>query len=274
MSSDAFAIRLRDELNKHLTLSHPIFDELFAGGQNWPLLRLISLEGYQITRYFLRYIETLHFFCPLPKHKRRLLINLFEEETGHFSRTKNHVALMQDFIRAQGVSDAERDAHQPAVQTRELIDYRLNAVTGNGTYHIGAAAVMIASEGQSLETKAGQARHSLLGKVYNLPERDTVFFSVHQQEDVAHVREGIELVADLCVTEKMRQEALTAVGHTCRLFWNMYDSVAQQYWRMKGPVVSAPLSSGAGPGFCAALAYCAADTGLERCERGQSRMLD
>jgi pyrroloquinoline-quinone synthase len=233
MSTEAFAIRLRDELSQHLTLSHPIFNELFAGERNWPLLRMITLEGYQITRYFLQYIENLHFLCPLPKHKRRLLINMFEEETGHFSRTKNHVVLMQDFIRAQGISDEERDSHQPSAHTRELIDYRLRTVSSKDTYHIGAAAVMIASEGQSLETKAGEARHSLLGKVYNLSERDTLFFSVHQKEDVGHVREGIELVADLCVTEKMQQEALTAVGHTCKLFWNMYDSVARQYWRMK-----------------------------------------
>lgn len=233
MSADAFAIRLRNELNQHLTLSHPIFNELFLGERNWLLLKMITLEGYQITRYFLKYIENLHFLCPLEKHKRRLLINMFEEETGYLSRTKNHVALMQDFVRAQGISDEERDAHVPSPQTRELIEYRLNAVTGNGTYHIGAAAVMIASEGQSLETKAGQARHSLLGKVYNLSPQDTLFFSVHQQEDVGHVREGIELVADLCTTEKMQQEALFAVGHTCQLFWNMYDSVAQKYWRMK-----------------------------------------
>lgn len=232
MNRDTFAVRLREELEARLTLSHPIFEELFTGGRNWPLLKMITLEGYQITRYFLQYIESLHFFCPLPKHKQRLLVNMFEESTGHFSRTKNHVALMQDFIRAQGISDLERDAHQPSPQTRELIDYRLNAVRGKDTYHIGAAAVMIASEGQSLETRAGQARHSLLGKVYNLSEQDTLFFSVHQKEDVGHVREGIELVADLCGPEKLQQQALHAVGHTCDLFWNMYDSVAQKYWRM------------------------------------------
>lgn len=233
MEKEEFARKLRSTLEEQLTLDHPIFRELFTEEKNWALLKMISLEGYQITRYFLEYVENLFFRCPLPEHKRRLLFNLFEEETGRLSKTKNHVTLMQDFIRAQKISDEERDAYQPSPATLELIHYRLNACKGEETYHIGAAAVMIASEGQSLETKAGEARHSLLAKVYGLSEADTLFFSVHQKEDVAHVREGIALVADICTTEKMQQEALFAVSHTCKLFWGMYESVAQKYWALK-----------------------------------------
>ncbi|MEJ0034885.1 MAG: iron-containing redox enzyme family protein [Gammaproteobacteria bacterium] len=246
MDRPAFAIRLREELDAQLTLSHPIFTELFAPERNWVLLKTITLEGYQITRYFLTYIENLHFRCPLPKHKKRLLINMFEEETGRFSRTRNHVELMRDFIRAQGISDEERDAYEPSPQTRELIDYRLRAVIDPSTYHIGAAAVMIASEGQSLETRAGAARHKLLGKVYGLSDEDTLFFSVHQKEDVGHVREGIELVADLCTTETMQEEALFAVRHTCQLFWNMYDSAAQKYWRLRSQLTATTAAMPAG----------------------------
>ena len=233
MDKEAFAVKLREVLDEQLTLDHPIFRELFTEERNWELLRMISLEGYQITKFFLEYVENLFFRCPIPEHKRRLLYNLFEEETGKLSKTKNHVTLMENFVRAQGISDAERDAHRPSPATLDLIHYRLNAVKGEHTYHIGAAAVMIASEGQSLETRAGEARHSILGKVYGLTEEDTRFFSVHQKEDVGHVREGIALVADLCTTEEMQQQALDAVAHTCRLFWGMYESVAQKYWALK-----------------------------------------
>jgi hypothetical protein len=171
VDKETFSIELRQTLEAELTLGHPVFKELFAEQRNWTLLKMITLEGYQITKYFLEYIENLFFHCPIPEHKRRLLYNLFEEETGRFSKTKNHVELMRDFIRAQGISDEERDAHRPSAQTQELIDYRLQAVKGKHTYHIGAAAVMIASEGQSLETKAGEARHSILGKVYGSRRR-------------------------------------------------------------------------------------------------------
>jgi pyrroloquinoline-quinone synthase len=239
MDKEAFALKLRAVLEEQLTLDHTIFKELFREEKNWRLLKMISLEGYQITKYFLEYIETLFFFCPLPMHRRRLLYNLFEEETGYLSKTKNHVTLMEDFIRAQGISDEERDAYRPSAATQELIDYRLNACKGKDTYHIGAAAVMVASEGQSLEKRAGDARHTILAKVYGLTEEDTLFFSVHQKEDVAHVREGISLVADLCDTEKMQAEALFAVSHTCKLFWGMYESVAQKYWALQAAEAAA-----------------------------------
>jgi pyrroloquinoline-quinone synthase len=252
MDQPAFATKLRGALEEQLTLSHPIFRELFTAEPNWKLLRMITLEGYQITKYFLTYIEHLFFFCPLPTHKRRLLFNLFEEETGRLSRTKNHVHLMEDFIRAQGIADAERDAHRPSPQTQELVDYRLTAVQCKDTYHIGAAAVMIASEGQSLETQAGEGRHLLLAKTYSLTADDTRFFSVHQKEDVGHVQEGISLVADLCGTnEQMQQEALFAVTHTCKLFWNMYDSVAQRYWAMKAANASSPATPVGGTALAA-----------------------
>jgi len=233
MNREEFAHALRSTLEERRTLDHPIFRELFAEGRNWPLLRMITIEGYQITRYFIEYIANLYFHCPLPQYKRRLLINLFEEETGRISRTKNHVALMEDFIRAQGISDEERDAHVPTDATRELVDYRLRAVKTPGMYHIGAAAVMIGSEGQSLETSEGEPRHALLGKLYGLTEDATRFFAVHQREDVGHVSEGISLVVDLCTTPQMQAEALEAVSHTCELFRGMYESVASQYWSLK-----------------------------------------
>jgi pyrroloquinoline-quinone synthase len=229
MDHQSFKKQLRDNLESHLTLNHPIFLELMKDAANWKLLRMMSLQGYQLTKHFLYYIEHLYFYCPLPKHKQQLLHNLYEEETGRLSRTKNHVLLMQDFIRALGVSDDERDAAVPVPNTKALIDYRLERVRDQKQYHLGAAAVMIASEGQNLETRAGQARHSILAKLYGLTPQDTLFFSVHQKEDIGHVQEGIALVADLCDTEQLQQEALGAVDDTCRLFYGMYEGIAQQY---------------------------------------------
>jgi pyrroloquinoline-quinone synthase len=226
---DAFKKSLRDTLESHITLDHPLFIDLMKGGPNWPLLRMMTLQGYQLTKHFLTYIENLFFYCPLPKHKRLLLHNMYEEETGRLSKTKNHVELMRDFIRALGISDAERDAAVPLPTTRALIDYRMERVKDPARYHLGAAAVMIASEGQNLETRAGEGRHSILGKVYGLTDADTLFFSVHQKEDIGHVQEGISLVADLCTTPAMQEDALGAVDETCRLFYGMYDGVAAHY---------------------------------------------
>jgi pyrroloquinoline-quinone synthase len=224
----------RDELERalrsHLTLSHPIFARLLnSPDTSHDLLKKVTLQGYQLTKYFLTYVEHLFFYCPDPKFKRALLINTYEEETGKLSNTDNHVVLMQNFIRAIGVSDADRDAAKPLFATQELIDYRLDAVRSAGKYHIGAAAVMIASEGQNLETAAGDARHVLLGRAYNLKPEDLLFFSVHQKEDVGHVEQGLNLVSTLCETDQQQEEALYAVNHTCRLFYGMYENMYREY---------------------------------------------
>lgn len=177
MPQEQFKRALQDTLHQHLTISHPIFLELLdPQTKNLDLLRKVATQGYQLTKYFLTYVEHLFFYCPSPTYKRALLINCYEEETGRLSRTDNHVTLMQNFIRALGVSDAQRDAETPLPATQRLIDYRLEAVRDPARYHIGAAAVMIASEGQNLETVAGDARHELLGRAYGLTEEDLLFF--------------------------------------------------------------------------------------------------
>ncbi|PPT46468.1 pyrroloquinoline quinone biosynthesis protein PqqC [Xanthomonas arboricola] len=226
---EEFKLKLRHELESRITMTHPIVKKILDGMPHWDLLRSVTLQGYQLTKHFLEYIETLYHHCPRGVHKKRLLLNMYEEETGRFSKTDNHVVLMENFIRAIGIKDAERDAAMPLPATRALIDYRMDLVRNRHTFHMGAAAVMIASEGQNLETAAGEARHELLPRIYSLTESDLQFFSVHQKEDVGHVAEGISLVADICTTPTMQQEALETVRKTCDLFYGMYEGMHQAY---------------------------------------------
>ncbi|CAM3750176.1 TenA family transcriptional regulator [Kibdelosporangium persicum] len=230
LSRDEFRDELEKTLHAQLTISHPIFTVLLdEKNPNLPFLQQVALQGYQLTKHFLEYIETLFFHCPLPRHKRRLLHNMYEEETGRISQTKNHVKLMQDFLHAIGIDDETRDAAVALPATQELIDYRMDAVKDPARYHVGAAAVTIASEGQNLETLGSESRDEIFQRVYGLQPRDLLFFSVHQVEDVHHVQQGLDLVADMCTTEQMQQEALYAVSHTCELFYQMYEGVYQEY---------------------------------------------
>lgn len=229
LSKDEFRDRMYAVLETHTSVAHPLVKELVQPRANWELLQALTLQGYQLTKNFLTYIEHLFFYCPLPRHKKALMVNMYEEETGRLSGTKNHVKLMEDFVRAIRVDDATRDATVAYPQTQELIDYRMDLVKDPDRYYLGAAAVTIASEGQNLEDTAGQNRHSLLGKVYGLTDQDTLFFSVHAKEDIGHVREGIALVNDLCTTAAMQQEAIEVVEHTCKLFQGMYDGVAERH---------------------------------------------
>ncbi|MEM7311009.1 MAG: iron-containing redox enzyme family protein [Planctomycetota bacterium] len=216
-------------MERHTTLDHPLFARLIGPPPDRGLLRATALQGYQLTKAFLGYVEALFFHCPLPKHKRRLLVNLFEEETGHFSRTDNHLRLMQRFLSGLGIGDAERDAAAPYPETLELIEYRRALVADPATYHLGAAAVLIASEGQNLETLGGEARDGAMARAFGLSEDDLCFFRVHQEEDVGHVHQGLDLVVELCTDEERRAGAVAAVERTCALFRGMYDGIERQH---------------------------------------------
>ncbi|HKU77530.1 MAG TPA: iron-containing redox enzyme family protein [Pyrinomonadaceae bacterium] len=225
-----FRKKLREELSTRLTLDHPLIHEAAKPQKNLPLLRLMATQGYQLTKVFARYIGGLYFHCPpLPRHSARLAHNLYEEETGRISKTAGHLQLMQRFIYALGVEPDELEAVEPLPETKELIDYRMRWVSDPKNFHRGAAAVMIASEGQNLETQAGKMRHQMFPEVYGLTEKDLTFFTVHAAEDVYHVREGVELVSVVCTNEKTQAEAVQTIHETCDRFWWFYDGIERAY---------------------------------------------
>lgn len=225
----AFRRLLRKELESRLTLDHEIVGEVAKPVRNMPLMKLMATQGYQLTKYFARYIGGLYFHCPDQHFAARLAYNLYEEETGMISNTEGHLQLMQRFIYALGITPAELEAVEPLPETRELIDYRMNLVRDPAQFHKGAAAVMIASEGQNLEKKAGKMRHQMFPAVYGLTQDDLSFFYVHAAEDIHHVKEGLDLVALVCTGEQMQQEAVQAIHDTCDRFWGFYDGIQRAY---------------------------------------------
>jgi pyrroloquinoline-quinone synthase len=229
LNRNEFRKTLRAELNSRLTLDHPLIGEISKPEKNLPLMRLIATQGYQLTKVFARYIGGLYFNCPDRHFSRRLALNVYEEETGKISKTDGHLELMQRFIYALGVGAEELEAVEPLPETKELVDYRMNLVRDPAQFHKGAAAVMIASEGQNLETKAGRMRHQMIPTVYGLTARDLEFFSVHAAEDVYHVKEGVDLVSLVCTTEQMQQEAVEVIHATCDRFWQFYDGIQRVY---------------------------------------------
>ena len=231
----AFRDSLDKMLHSHIDRDpHPAILALFEEKPNPELLAHISIEAYQITQHFIDYIEHLHFYCPVPRYKLPLLVNLYEESTGAVSGSKNHISLMEDFLKAQGIDKSRWENVKPNPETLELINYRKKACRNPETYHIGAAAVMIASEGQNLEDVAAEARSSLLEAKYGLAEKDTLFFSIHAVEDIGHTQQGLSLVSEICTTDKMKEEALEAVDHTSKLFWNMYEAIWVKYQAGEG----------------------------------------
>lgn len=225
----AFRKELEDALFSCTSSSHVLLKELTKSRRNLPLLRLAGLQAYQLVSFFSRYIGCLYHHCDVAYYRKRLAIRLYEEETGILSGTANHEVLMRRFLRALGISDAERDEVAVLSDTQNLIDYRWQLVNNPDTFHMGAAAILIASEGQFLEEETHRGRHVLLPMLYGIKPEDLTFFLVHTREDVFHVREGLDLTAEICLTTDKKEQALQAVHETDGYFSRYYDGILEAY---------------------------------------------
>jgi pyrroloquinoline-quinone synthase len=229
LSNQEFRTKLEEALHSRLTLDHPVLQEIAKPIKNLPLVRKMALQAFHLTRAFTGYIGILYYHCPIARLRTALAVNLYEEETGALSKSANHMDLMERFILALGVSKQEIEDEVPLPTTMDLVEYRKNLCENRETLHMGAAAVMIASEGQSLETKAGKTKDQLVPELYGLKPADLAFFAVHAVEDVYHVADGLDLVSEICTTEKMQEEAIEAIHGTCDRFWRFFDGIQQAY---------------------------------------------
>ncbi len=234
LSETLFRKELGKALKSKSTLAHPIMMQLFQPKKDLQLLRLFALHTYPLTRMFERYVAALFYNCPVPSFRRDLATNLYEEVTGALSKTDGHLELMQKFLRAVGISDEEMARIEPEPETLELIEFRRKLVEDPSKYHMGAAAVMIASEGQTIQKESGIAPHKALAALYGLSADDIQFSNVHAEEDVEHVREGFDIVCAVCTTEQMQMEAIATVRETIELFWRHYDGIQRVYERGGG----------------------------------------
>lgn len=244
LSTQDFRTKLEETLHKRLTLDHPVLQEMAKPRKNLPLVSKMALQAFHLTRAFTGYLGAIYCHCPFQKSRTALAVNLYEEETGALSKTANHMELMERFILALGLTKEQIENEVPLATTIDLVDYRKKLCENPETLHMGAAAVMIASEGQSLETKAGKTKDQLIPEMYGLKPADLAFFAVHAVEDVYHVADGLDLVSELCTTEKMQNEAIEAIEGTCDRFWRFFDGIQEAY-EAAGHTLSEPMAVGA-----------------------------
>ncbi|MBD0254134.1 MAG: iron-containing redox enzyme family protein, partial [Cytophagales bacterium] len=162
-------------------------------------------------------------------HRKRFAYNVFEEETGRISNTQGHLELLDKFVKAIGLTKEDVNSVVPHPETKELIDYRFSLIEDPNTFHKAVAAVMIASEGQNLEERVGTLKRDMITGGFGLQPADVLFFKVHAEEDVYHVKDGINATADVCTTETMQHEAIEAIHETCDKFWNFYEGISKVY---------------------------------------------
>lgn len=232
-----FYNELEQNLHMRLKKDHPIINELFEK-KDPELLRIMVRQGYQLTKVFAIYVGGLYYRCPIAKYRKKFAFNVFEEETGKISKTDGHLELLNRFVHAIGITKEELDNVEVNPETQELIDFRFNLIEDPSKFHIACSAVMIASEGQNLEDRVGTMRREKIAEEFGIEIDDMIFFKVHAEEDVYHVRDGLNCVADVCTTKQMQDEAIQAIHDTCDKFDRHYDGILREYKKLHSAVAS------------------------------------
>ncbi|GAA0893809.1 hypothetical protein GCM10009122_34880 [Fulvivirga kasyanovii] len=223
-----FYNELEQNLHSRLKEDHPIIDELFEK-KDPELLRIMIKQGYQLTKVFAIYVGGLYYRCPIAKYRKKFALNVYEEETGKISGTNGHLELLDRFVKAVGISKEELDNVEVNPETQALLDYRFKLIEDPKSFHKACAAVMIASEGQNLEDRVGTMRREKMAEEFGLDIDDLIFFKVHAEEDVYHVRDGLNCTADVCTTKQMQDEAIQTIHDTCDMFDRHYDGILREY---------------------------------------------
>ncbi len=232
LERQAFYDLLESNLHQRIKEDHPIVNALFEE-KDPDLLRIMVKQGYQLTKVFAIYVGGLYYRCPLADSRKKFAYNVFEEETGAMSKTDGHLELLHRFTNALGISLEELNSVDVNPETQELIDFRFRLIEDPNQFHKACAAVMIASEGQNLEDRAGTMRREAIANGFGISVDDMIFFKVHAEEDVHHVKDGLNCVADVCTTKQMQDEAIQAIHDTCDRFNAHYDGVLRSYRELK-----------------------------------------
>jgi pyrroloquinoline-quinone synthase len=171
--------------------------------------------------------------------RRKLVENIYEEETGAITGSGRHVDTFIRFGEALGVTRDELESTPRLPETQAIMDHNLR-VCNDTTVHVtqGIASVLVLMEGQPpIHDRKGASMEDVMRDVYGLPQPAYEFFTHHASnhgnpEGVSeleddHAEVGRELLRRLCTTAALRRDALAALDDAIELRHRHFDAIVR-----------------------------------------------
>ena len=189
---------------------HPLIEKINRRELTRSQLKGMVMQVTLQTTEIVRWIGSLYADCPYPEVRRKIFMNLYEEELGAFSNSKAHFELCADCARALGATEEELATAKPLPATHRLIlfgEVQLRSrpwVVGFGT--------AMGFEYQS--PLAFQRIADGLREHYGLDDDGVRFFDVHVTADEDHGSSIAVLLAQHATTEEL-QRTVRDTAWTC-----------------------------------------------------------
>lgn len=200
--------------------SNPVIEKINRGELTKTQLAGWANQIYIQTREIVRYIGSLYANCPIPKFRREIFLNLYEEEMGGITKTDSHPELMARAGVAFGLKREEMDRaklHPATAQVIRLGEFYLahrHWVVGMGCamgfeYQSPIAFKLIADG---------------LRKSYGLTDDEVLFFDVHVRADEDHSDSILRALHEYATTEELQQEAMEAAWTYAGAYYQMLST--------------------------------------------------
>jgi pyrroloquinoline quinone (PQQ) biosynthesis protein C len=227
LPGDIFEAKLLEAIAPYEAADCRLYDLLMAGRCPYPVVQRYAKSTYLSAELFCATVAELADKAPNYKAKYLLLRNAMEEEGIVLKPSKGlvhrpnqrHPALAKRFARACGVvdSDLESGALHATSPGRGML--------AQGKW-VEAVAFLLIGQELKFGTASGQLLEAF--RKYGLSDRDLAFFALHQDADMRHGQEALDLVVENASTAELQQAAIVAAGDGTRLWFEMHGGRAKQ----------------------------------------------
>ncbi len=199
---------------------HPLIDKInrreLTRSQLAGMVMQVTLQTTEIVRW----IGSLYADCPYSDVRRKIFMNLYEEELGAFSNSKAHFELCADCARALGATDEQLASARPLPATDRLILFGEVALR-NQPWIVGFGAAMGFEYQSPLAFKRiadGLREH------YGLDDDGVRFWEVHVTADEDHGDALVEALIRYANTEELQAACRDAAWSYAECYHDMLST--------------------------------------------------
>ncbi len=205
-------------------LEHPFYQAWSAGRLSLDELCGYAREYYVHVRAFPTYLSLVHAGLDDPELRQVVLRNLVEEDLGA-DGVPDHLTLWLDFAEGLGL-DRERVRQNPGLIGVRQAVAKFRGLSARSP--LSGLAALYAYESQIPEVSA--AKLEGLREYFGITDpKTTAYFRVHQEADIRHREEELELIASLIQTPEDAAEAERAAEEGAEAAWSLLSAICQAF---------------------------------------------
>ena len=235
MNAKDFLKTLREDVEKHSAVTHPLLAELGEGTSTRDDFKIMGLQHYPLVANFTTYMEILLVRAPNSDAKQ-WLAKVLVDEYGEGSDNKDHATVYLEFLAACGAKQGEEytAALHPAVT--DFIDEH-RRICNEEPYLVGLGALGPGHE-WSIPKMFPPLCEGL--RRAGLKPEEMLYFDLHMEQDIDHglwLEEALLMFAETPEEQELiRRGAMLSLAARERFWAGVQQKVAQGREPNQGPL--------------------------------------